>query len=51
MGEDEWYFVRMCLFIKDSLGVDTKFYKCDQIDGLIKLLKDKGITPIERRKN
>jgi hypothetical protein len=32
--EDEWYYVR---HIKD--GYKRKFYKCDQLDGLIKCLE------------
>jgi len=32
--EDDWYLV----YMKD------KFFKCDQIDGLIKLLKNEGLT-------
>jgi hypothetical protein len=39
MGEDEWYLVRISSFLEASI----KFYKCDQIEGLKKLLHDKSI--------
>jgi len=32
--EDDWYLVYM----------EDQFFKCDQLEGLIKLLKDKGLT-------
>ena len=36
-NDDEWYYVAL-----EKEPEDT-FYKCDQFDGLKKLLKDKGI--------
>lgn len=41
---DEWYLVKE-LYSEDEQGIfmikQIDFYRCDQIDGLIKLLKDK----------
>ena len=34
---DEWYLVKL----KEDKGGDYHHYKCDQLEGLIKLIKDK----------
>jgi hypothetical protein len=39
--EDEWFLVYMYYYLKDSTV--QKFWKCDQIDGVIELLRDQGI--------
>jgi hypothetical protein len=45
---DEWYEVFFYEYESKAAKGSTKFfckqYKCDQWDGLIKLLKDKGLT-------
>jgi hypothetical protein len=45
--EDEWYWVWEHNYERNILGQieyeDIKYYKCDQLDGVIKLLEDKGI--------
>lgn len=33
--EDEWFYVEI-----SSSGLPSKYFKCDQIDGLLKLLDD-----------
>ena len=40
--EDDWYLV--CITDQGIRPVTSFYYKCDQWDGLIKLLKDKGLT-------
>jgi hypothetical protein len=37
--DDDWYRVYMTIYDKGDI-YDEKFYKCDQIEGVIKLLKD-----------
>jgi hypothetical protein len=48
--EDEWFLVRQVKDIMSDqynrIGIDTEsynYYRCDQVEGLKKLLKDKGI--------
>lgn len=36
MSEDEWFYV--------SIVVDDTYYKCDQVEGLLQLLKNRNIT-------
>ena len=36
---DEWFVVKIILTL-EFLVEDTRYYKCDQFEGLIKLLKD-----------
>jgi len=40
---DDWFLVleRVCTF-ENGDGIN-KYYKCDQFDGLVKLLKDKKV--------
>jgi hypothetical protein len=42
-GDDDWYYVWMELFVYTERK-DKEWYKCDQFEGLVKLLKDKGYT-------
>ena len=41
MGDDEWYLVRESSFKGGELS--NKAYRCDQLEGLVKLLKDKKV--------
>ena len=43
--DDDYYFVSYYTFSTTGLRTspDSEFYKCDQFDGLVKLLKNKGI--------
>ena len=38
-GGDDWFFVRV--YIQGGLYYDISHYKCDQLEGLIKLIEDK----------
>ena len=38
-GEDDWFWVRV--FIYGGLYYDETFYKCDEAEGLVKLISDK----------
>jgi hypothetical protein len=40
--DDEWYYVNLVTSYVSG-RVDKKYYKCDQLYGLIELLKDKNI--------
>jgi hypothetical protein len=35
--DDEWYYV---MLRGEVIGYETKYYKCDQYEGFVKLLKD-----------
>jgi len=37
--DDEWFYV-----VYNHVSTPIKYYKCDQIDGVLKLLKDKNIA-------
>jgi hypothetical protein len=37
IADDEWYYV---MLRGEVIGYETKYYKCDQYEGLVKLLKD-----------
>jgi hypothetical protein len=37
---DEWIYVRW----HDSTSASFEYFKCDQLDGLIQLLKDRGVV-------
>jgi len=37
ISDDEWYYV---MLRGEVIGYETKYYKCDQYEGLVKLLKD-----------
>ena len=39
-NDDEWYLVRIEFHLSNQ---EYGYYRCDQVEGLIKLLKDKGI--------
>ncbi len=38
--DDEWYLVEILSYSRDTIG-STKYYKCDQIDGILNLLQGK----------
>jgi hypothetical protein len=38
-GGDDWFWVK--LLIRGNMLYNEYFYKCDQLDGLLKLLEDK----------
>lgn len=40
--DDEWFSV-MILRVENGHTLPPKFYKCDQFDGLVKLLQDENI--------
>jgi hypothetical protein len=39
---DEWFFVE----VRDTQSSISLYYKCDQFEGLVELLKDKGIIKV-----
>jgi hypothetical protein len=48
VGKDEWFYCYCCegrngKLSRSGIRVKYKYYKCDQFDGLIQFLKDKGI--------
>jgi hypothetical protein len=42
LNDDEWFYVHAVKKV-DSYLNNIMFYKCDQFEGLVKFLKDKGI--------
>ena len=45
-GKDEYFWVRLSF---GSIISNFHYYKCDQFEGLIQLLKNKGIIPKENK--
>lgn len=49
---DEWYYVVMQKMVDPKLRVfNIKYYKCDQLEGIIKLLQDKDIISKKLNEN
>ena len=44
--DDEWFTAMIIISTKDAFRYE--YYKCDQFDGLINLLKDKKLTKNEK---
>ena len=38
-AEDEWFYVRISKWLDNN----KEFFKCDQLEGVVKLLKDRNI--------
>lgn len=41
--EDDYFVINVDMFSKTKIKNNNKYYLCDQMDGLMKLFKDKGI--------